>query len=88
MIKQNRNCIELSEKKTKICENLVNETKQEVCKAAKKRMTTIQGNIDGEPKEKQHTGDQKRKQTIIDNLVIRSDQKRVFCSFNSSLKSG
>lgn len=52
MIKQNRNCIELSEKKTKICENLVNEAKQEVCKAAKKRMTTIQGNIDGEPKEK------------------------------------
>ena len=50
MIKQNRNW--LSEKKTKICENLVNEAKQEVCKAAKKRMTTIQGNIDGEPKEK------------------------------------
>ena len=52
MIKQNRNCIKLSEKKTKICENLVNEAKQEVCKAAKKRMTTIQGDIDGEPKEK------------------------------------
>ena len=52
MIKQNRNFIKLSEKKTKICENLVNEAKQEVCKAAKKRMTTIQGNIDGEPKEK------------------------------------
>ena len=31
---------------------------------------------------------QKTKKTIIDNLDIRSDQKRVFCSFNSSLKSG